>query len=105
MTSERKRKANKANAQASTGPKFQNGKMRSAQNARQHGLSVPALSDPTWLPEVQNLARKISGDDASDHLHQLALNVAGAQIDLGELHIKTFSLDLIFEDHLHTGDL
>jgi hypothetical protein len=45
LTSDRKIKANKENARASTGPKTYNGLARSAQNAFSHGLSLPVPLD------------------------------------------------------------
>lgn len=41
--SDRKRKANRQNAQCSTGPKIQRGKNRSRQNVVKHGLLVKVL--------------------------------------------------------------
>src|ERR1043166_8252781 len=46
MVSERKRTANRKNAQKSTGPKSKEGKDRSSQNARTHGLFCHALLLP-----------------------------------------------------------
>ena len=46
MSSERKIEANRENAQSSTGPKTEEGKAQSAQNARQHGLSSATLFIP-----------------------------------------------------------
>lgn len=47
MSSETRILANQANAQFSTGPRTAEGKARSAQNARKHGLSAQQLSIPT----------------------------------------------------------
>ena len=65
MTSERKRQANRANAQSSTGPKTAKGKKRSAVNARRHGLNVSVLHDPLLAKEVEVLARRLAGPTAS----------------------------------------
>ena len=50
MTSERQISANRLNARRSTGPRSQNGKLRSRQNAIRHGLSaetvIGVLEDP-----------------------------------------------------------
>lgn len=82
MISKQKIDANRANAQASTGPKTARGKKRAAQNARRHGLSISALMDPARSQDVELLARKIADEGAStDDLH-LARRIAQAQIDL-----------------------
>jgi hypothetical protein len=81
-TSERKIRANRANARTSTGPKTAQGRTRSARNARRHALSVPVYSDKALSEEVEALAREIAGADASAEMQELARRVAEAQIDL-----------------------
>ena len=80
MTSARRIKANRANAQASSGPKTAQGKLRAAQNSRRHGLSLSVISDPVLSEQVEALAREITGGATEDH--QLACRIAEAQIDL-----------------------
>jgi hypothetical protein len=82
MTSERKRQANRANAQASTGPKTASGKKRSALNARQHGLNMSVLHDPVLVKEVEVLARQFAGTSSSAEVLYCARRVAEAQVDL-----------------------
>ena len=82
MTSDRKIKANRVNAQISTGPKTYQGRARSAKNAFRHGLSLPIQSDQALCEEVQYLARQIAGLHASAHIESLARRVAEAQVDL-----------------------
>ncbi len=82
MTSDRKIKANRANARASTGPKTAQGRARAARNALRHGLSLPVYSDPALSEEVEALAREIAGTDANAEIQELARRVAEAQIDL-----------------------
>ena len=82
MTSDRKIKANRANARASTGPKTAQGRARAARNALRHGLSLPVCSDPALSEEVEALAREIAGPDANAEIQELARRVAEAQIDL-----------------------
>jgi hypothetical protein len=64
VTSPRKRRANRRNARASTGPRTAAGKARAAQNARKHGLRVPALRDPAMAKNIGELARKLAGPAA-----------------------------------------
>ena len=82
MTSDRKIKANRANARASTGPKTARGRARAARNALRHGLTLPVSSDPALSEEVEALAREIAGPDANARIQELARRVAEAQIDL-----------------------
>lgn len=82
MTSDRKIKANRANARASTGPQTAHGRARAARNALRHGLSLPVCSDPALSAEVEALAREIAGPSASAEMLELARQVAEAQIDV-----------------------
>jgi hypothetical protein len=82
LTSDRKIKANRENARASTGPKTLGGRTRSARNALRHALSLSVYSDPLLSEEVETLAREIAGVDATVETHDLARQVAEAQIDL-----------------------
>ena len=72
MTSARKIAANRRNALASTGPRTAAGKARVAQNARRHGLTLPACCDPAWSDEIKALARSIAGEDADAERLELA---------------------------------
>ena len=76
MTSERKIRANRANARASTGPRTTWGRTRAARNALRHALSLPVCSIPALSEEVQ------SGPGANAETQALARRVAEAQIDL-----------------------
>jgi hypothetical protein len=82
MTSAQKIKANRANAQAGTGPRTRQGKIRTAQNARRHGLSLPVLTDPLLSEDAENLAHALAGEGASAATLELARRAAEAQIDL-----------------------
>ena len=82
MTSDHKIKANRANAQASTGPKTADGRARAARNALRHALSLPVCSNPALSEEVETLAREIAGPGAKAETKELARRVAEAQIDL-----------------------
>ena len=78
--SDRKIRANRANARASTGPKSTPGRIRSARNALRHALGLPIYSDPALSKEVE--AREIAGKNANSEILVLARRVAEAQIDL-----------------------
>ena len=92
MTSERKIRANQANARASTGPKTAQGRTRAARNALRHGLSLPVVSDPTFAEEIEGLAREIAGPDANAEIQELARWVAEAQIDLRRIRYARHQL-------------
>ena len=82
MISDRKIQANRGNARASTGPKSEQGRARSARNALRHGLSLPVASDPVLSEEVEALAREIAGPGPDAEMQDCARRVAAAQIDL-----------------------
>ena len=82
LTSDRKIKANRANARASTGPKTAEGRARTAKNALRYALSIPVCSNPALSEEVETLAREIAGPGANAETKELARRVAEAQIDL-----------------------
>ena len=85
--SNRKIKANRANARASTGPKTARGR-----NAFRHGLNLPVRSDPALCEEVEALAREIAGTGANAEIQELARRVAEAQIDLGRVRFARHQL-------------
>jgi hypothetical protein len=97
MTSERQLRANRANAQASTGPKTRQGKIRAAQNARRHGLSLSALTDPLLRQDVETLAHALAGDRAGHALLESARRAAEAQIDL--IRVRKARHDLLTRNH------
>jgi hypothetical protein len=82
LTSDHKIKANRANAQASTGPKTADGRARAARNALRHALSLPVCSNPALSEEAETLAREIAGPNANAETQHLARQIAEAQIDL-----------------------
>jgi len=85
VTSERKIRANRANARASTGPKTPRGRTHAARNALRHALSLPVHSDPALSKEVEALAQKIVGTDKNLEKKELARRIAEAHIDLGRI--------------------
>jgi hypothetical protein len=93
VSSLRRRRANRRNARASTGPRTAAGKARAAQNARKHGLSVPALRDPEKTRNIGELARKLAGPKAYPQRFAAACRLVAAQIDL--LDIREARLPLL----------
>ena len=92
MTSLRKRRANRRNARASTGPRTAAGKARAAQNARKHGLRVPALRDPEKTRNIGELARKLAGPNADPQRFAAACRLVAAEIDLLDIWEARLSL-------------
>ena len=80
MTSSRQRKANRRNAQRSTGPRTSAGKAVSRLNARWHGLATPLRWEPGIGQEIEHLARQMTG--ARSELLDLARRVAEAELEL-----------------------
>ena len=78
MTSAKKLRTNRANARASTGPKTEQGRARSAGNSLRHALSLPVDSDPAMSEDVELLARQVAGPGANAKIQELARRVAEA---------------------------
>ncbi len=85
MTTDSQRRANRANAKSSTGPKTAAGKARAAQNALRHGLNVPISSDPALSPLAEAIASRIAGSDADEQMLEHARRIAEAQVDLNRV--------------------
>ena len=92
MTSEKQRRANQANARASSGPKTKAGKARSAQNALRHGLSIPVCKEPSLSSQAEEIARKLAGPDPDDTLLDRARAVSEAQVDLNRVRARRNAL-------------
>ena len=100
MVSPRRIESNRANAKKSTGPKSASGKVRAAQNARRHGLSVPVGADRLLAEQVKSFAQEIADEMSGSELTELASRIAEAEVDL--LRIRQMSsavLDNSLGDH------
>lgn len=82
MTSAQRLKANRANAQSSTGPRSELGKARASKNARRHGLSVSIRLSPPLSAEAESLACEIAGEGGVPDILACARRIAEAQIEL-----------------------
>jgi len=84
MTSQRKMRANRQNARASTGPKTASGKARASANARQHGLATPTALDDDLEWHADRFVREVTaschGDDP--RLMELARQIATSEAKL-----------------------
>jgi hypothetical protein len=92
VTSERKIRANRANARASTGPKTAQGRLHARRNALRHALSLPVSSDPAFSEDVEALARQLIGTNASAEIKELARRIAETQIDLRRVRLARHQL-------------
>ena len=92
MTSDSQRRANQANAKASSGPKTRGGKERAARNALRHGLCLPVSSDPALSPDVGAIARRIAGPDAKAEALAQARRIGEAQVDLNRVRARRMAL-------------
>ena len=82
MTSIRKSTTNRKNAQASTGPRSEAGRKRSARNAKTHGLSVPIWKDQQVNADAAWMSVKIAGENSGEEERYHARRIAEAQLEL-----------------------
>lgn len=101
MTSERSNFANRNNSMSSTGPRTSEGKARSKQNARKHGLSIIYPNSQLGV-ETERLAVLIAGDYGDNiGILSAARTVAEAQIYLQRVQsYKTAMLRTAAADRL-----
>jgi hypothetical protein len=96
MTSATKIRANRRNAQRSTGPRSRAGKTVAARNSRRHGLTLPVLAEPSLARDVVALARRIEtselGREADAAGHVLACRIAETMIDLKRVRLAKLPL-------------
>jgi hypothetical protein len=101
MTSPLKIKANRANAQGSSGPRTAHGRARAAQNARRHGLSLPVMATLALSQQAEALAQQIADGSTDATIINLARRIAEAQVDL--LRIRRTRQDM-FVHHASDPD-
>ncbi len=78
MVTDRQKRANKANAQKSTGPRTRQGKARSSRNATQHGLNMPPDQDAMiyWYRIILDDAKAVPDLFSADPKHLAAFRLA-----------------------------
>jgi hypothetical protein len=80
--SDRRLRANRANAARSTGPRTKAGKAATRLNALRHGLAASSHYQAGADREIETLARAIVGAQEGSELLALARRVAGAELRL-----------------------
>lgn len=80
-----RQRANRLNAQKSTGPRTGAGKASVRLNALQHGLTVPPANVPGLSGHIDRLADVLAGPGASEARRDAAWRVAEAQIDVARV--------------------
>ena len=83
--SERRLRANRANALRSTGPKTAAGKARSRANAIKHGLSARALRNPELTRTIAALSTAMMKDSRAGSSALSAVALADAGVTLNEV--------------------
>jgi len=82
MPTERQIRANRANAQRSTGPRTAVGKLKSSRNAYRHGLSGAMPLHLSSAAKVNLIAREFASEHAMEDRLASAAHFASAQTEL-----------------------
>jgi hypothetical protein len=82
FVSQRRLEANRRNAGLSTGPKTEQGKLVSRNNALRHGLARPVASDPAAAKGIEALTRILAGARNDYWYRELARELAESSFDL-----------------------
>jgi hypothetical protein len=85
-------RANRANAQRSTGPKSATGKAALRRNALKHALSVPIERMTGHHLQIEQLATRIAGKNPTKEHYGCAYQIASAVIDLRRIQKARFRL-------------
>ena len=109
MTSFLKVAANRRNAKLSTVPNSVGGRVRSAQNARRHGLTQPISSDDALSEEARSLARNLVAALKGPELQGYVERAAETQVDLNRIrrlkqHMLRTALE-VSENRSHASKL
>jgi hypothetical protein len=86
MTSVRKIEANRHNSRKSCGPRTAAGKATASRNALRHGLAALAHRQPMPVPEIEQFARALCGNDNDPALFAQAVQIAQNEMNLREIH-------------------
>jgi hypothetical protein len=104
LASERQLRANRLNAQKSTGPKSRAGKKRASQNAYYHGLRAAILPNSEWMAKLAALAREIVDSTGGQINIDQARAIAQAQLEVCRVRsISTAVVTQILASGEHSG--
>jgi|SRR5579871_1904338 len=92
LASDKQIAANRANAQKGTGPKTAAGKLKSCQNARRHGLSIPLQLDAIASAKAAAIALALIPGEANESGRQAAEDFAHAQLELERIRVGRVEL-------------
>jgi hypothetical protein len=98
--SDRRLRANRANAARSTGPRTKAGKAATRLNALRHGLAAASHYEPDADEEIEVLARAVVGAQEGSELLALARQVADAELALRRVRSAQMAL---VNPQPHTG--
>jgi hypothetical protein len=101
LATDKQIRANRANAQHSTGPRTAAGKLKSSRNAYRHGLSGPMPLDLPSAAEVNFMALELAGEYATEDRLVSAAHFASAQMEL--LRIREIRTDQFSKVDLNGG--
>jgi len=87
MVSNKKRHANRANAQKSTGPRTAAGKSRASRNAMRHGLASVTFAPTGYSERITQIANKLCEHDPFPYRYEVALEIAEAQVLIDRIRL------------------
>jgi len=88
---------NRTNAKKSCGPRSANGKMRSSQNAKRHGLATAITTDPLWHQFMQRIFKELKAGCSKTTDCTLLINIAESVSALARIR----NVRCVLMDELH----
>lgn len=81
-----KTSASRINGRKGHGPQTAIGKAQSCRNALRHGFTLINRHNPTFASEIEEIARRLCGDEKNPLLYEQALVIAECDILLSRVH-------------------